>query len=240
MTEAEWETSADPQAMLAFVEGRASGRKLRLVASGCCRLLSNYATDSRRWGVLGVVERHADGLADDQELTAAFLEQELMGAPEIPCAGIAPNDPWRRDVAFRDVARGSPHDAARGLVSLAPEVLATVEAHMTLPGGDEHYRLIYLEERKRRDAEVARLLRCVFGNPYRPAVADPAWLAHADGLVAKVTESIYQRRAFDELSLLADALEDSGCTDEQLLRHCRGPGPHARGCFVVDLVTGRK
>ena len=95
------------------------------------------------------------------------------------------------------------------------------------------------EQAERKRQAHAALLRCLFGNPFRPVVVDPAWLAHADGVVAKVAESNYQRRAFDELPLLADALTDCGCVDEQMLSHCRGPGPHARGCFVVDALTGR-
>jgi hypothetical protein len=61
-----------------------------------------------------------------------------------------------------------------------------------------------------------------------------------DGAVVKLAESIYTERAFDRLPILADALEDAGCTDAAVLDHCRGPGPHVRGCWVVDLVLGKE
>jgi hypothetical protein len=58
-------------------------------------------------------------------------------------------------------------------------------------------------------------------------------------VAGKVGESIYADRAFDRLPILADALEEAGCTDADILAHCRGPGPHARGCWVVDLILGK-
>jgi hypothetical protein len=42
----------------------------------------------------------------------------------------------------------------------------------------------------------------------------------------------------DRLAVLADALEDAGCADPDLLAHLRGPGPHVRGCWALDLVLG--
>mgnify|MGYP000107719138 CR=1 FL=1 len=39
---------------------------------------------------------------------------------------------------------------------------------------------------------------------------------------------------------LVDALQEAGCEDGELLAHCRGPGPHVRGCWVVDLVLGKE
>jgi hypothetical protein len=87
---------------------------------------------------------------------------------------------------------------------------------------------------------AAALLRCIVGNPFRPADANPAWLSWAGGFVAEWAQAIYEERSFAELPALADALADAGCTDAAILEHCRGPGPHARGCFVVDLLTGRE
>jgi hypothetical protein len=90
-------------------------------------------------------------------------------------------------------------------------------------------------------AEKAGLLRCLVGNPFRPSpVADPAWLAWNGGTVRKLAEAIYDERAFDRLPVLADALEDAGCSDPELLGHLRGPGPHARGCWAVDLILGKE
>ena len=85
----------------------------------------------------------------------------------------------------------------------------------------------------------ARLLRDIVGSPFRLHSIAPAWLAWNDGAIRKMVQAIYDTRAFDRLPLLADALEDAGCTDADLLGHCRGPGPHVRGCWVVDLLLGK-
>ena len=80
------------------------------------------------------------------------------------------------------------------------------------------------------------LLRDIFGNPFRPVVADPAWLTPT---VVAIASAIYEERAFARLPILADALEEAGCTDADLLLHCRTPGEHVRGCWAVDLVLGK-
>ena len=77
------------------------------------------------------------------------------------------------------------------------------------------------------------LLRCIFGNPFRPVVFDPSWLTET---AVTLATGIYADRAFDRLPILADALEEAGCDHPDVLTHCRQPGPHARGCWVVDGV----
>jgi hypothetical protein len=90
-----------------------------------------------------------------------------------------------------------------------------------------------------RTAQCA-LLRDIMGNPFQPVTPNPAWPAWNDRTILRLTEGIYADRAFDRLPILADALEEAGCTDEAILSHCRGPGPHVRGCWVVDLVLGKE
>jgi hypothetical protein len=80
-------------------------------------------------------------------------------------------------------------------------------------------------------------LRDIFGNPFRPVTADPRWLTSTAVALAR---TIYTDRAFDRLPILADALEDMGCDNADVLTHCRGDGPHVRGCWVTDLVLGKK
>jgi hypothetical protein len=84
--------------------------------------------------------------------------------------------------------------------------------------------------------EQVRLLHDITGNPFRPVAVDPAWLTST---VVSLAEGIYAERAFDRLPILADALQDAGCDSADILDHCRGPGPHARGCWVLDLLLGK-
>jgi hypothetical protein len=93
------------------------------------------------------------------------------------------------------------------------------------------------------DAERAAqcpLMRDIFGNPFRLVALNPARLAWNDGTVPKLAQAIYEERAFDRLPVLGDALEEAGCTDADVLSHCRGPGPHVRGCWVIDLLLGKE
>jgi hypothetical protein len=82
------------------------------------------------------------------------------------------------------------------------------------------------------------LLRDVFGNPFRPVSVDPAWLARNAGAVLNVARSVYEGRRFEDLPVLADALEEAGCADPAILAHCRSAGPHVRGCWVVGALLG--
>ena len=84
--------------------------------------------------------------------------------------------------------------------------------------------------------EQANLLRCIVGNPFRPIAFDPAWLTST---VRTLAEGVYYRRASAPLPVLADALQDAGCEQPDILDHLRGPGPHVRGCWVVDLILGK-
>jgi hypothetical protein len=84
------------------------------------------------------------------------------------------------------------------------------------------------------------LLRCIVGNPFRPVTLNPAWLTPN---VRGLAEAAYDERRLpsgelegDRLAVLADALEEEGCTEAALLTHLRGPGPHVRGCFALDLI----
>lgn len=85
-------------------------------------------------------------------------------------------------------------------------------------------------------ANQAELLRDLFGNPFRSVGLEPEWLT---GTVLALARGIYAEPAFDRLPILADALQDAGCDEEELLAHCREPREHARGCWVVDMLLGK-
>ena len=91
--------------------------------------------------------------------------------------------------------------------------------------------------RERVSLEFCNQFRDVAGNPFRPVVADPAWLTPK---VVAIATAIYADRAFDRMLILADALEEAGCTNADVLLHCRSDGPHVRGCWVVDLLLGKE
>jgi hypothetical protein len=89
-------------------------------------------------------------------------------------------------------------------------------------------------------AAQTTVLRELFGNPFRPVAINPTRLLWKGGTVVKLAQAIYEERAFDRLPILADALEDAGCTDPLILDHCRQPGEHVRGCWVVDALLGKE
>jgi hypothetical protein len=79
------------------------------------------------------------------------------------------------------------------------------------------------------------LLRDIIGNPFRPVAFSPEW---GTDTVLALARQIRESRDFSAMPILADALQDAGCDNADILDHCRGPGPHVRGCWVVDLVLG--
>lgn len=101
-----------------------------------------------------------------------------------------------------------------------------------------------LHHRPEKRGEQCRLLHCVFGNPFRPVCLDPSWLSST---VLSLARAAYEERALpsgqldsERLSILADGLEDAGCSAMELLTHLRGPGPHTRGCWAVDVLLGKE
>jgi hypothetical protein len=83
---------------------------------------------------------------------------------------------------------------------------------------------------------MAQLFRDIVSNPFRPVALSPRWQTST---VLDLARLIYDERAFDRLPILADALMDAGCDNDDILAHCRGDGPHVRGCWVVDLILGK-
>jgi hypothetical protein len=248
MTEADWLAATDPAPMLDFLRDRASGRRLRLFACACCRRVLHLMADERSRAAVGEAERHADRTADPARLgrvkAAAAAADRAAGGRARGVPDGAEADGWgawaecsAAYAATRAVAR------ARGAVGeaasqAAEAVQAAAGRAAALAGASRGTatragRAARGEERRAQ----AALLRCVVGNPFRPVAAGPSWLTPT---VLAIAEGIYAEGAFDRLPILADALQDAGCEDPDVLGHCRGPGPHARGCWVVDLVLGKQ
>ena len=204
--------------MLEYIQGRASDRKLRLFACACCRLVWSGLTYGRSRLAVEVAERYADGAAGDADLERAYsTAQEAVNRCRVRVTG-------GRLVNRRGVS------VEEARLSMAAEA-----AHVNRPF--RIGRLRWFE----RDDDVRPtspgLLRDIFGNQFRPETADPRWLTSTAVALAR---TIYEERAFDRLPILADALEDAGCDNADILTHCRGDGPHVRGCWVTDLVLGKK
>jgi hypothetical protein len=270
VNEADWLASDDPGAMLDALSHRShpdlpawrtpSNRKLRLFACGCCRLVWPLLPADGR-AAIGIAERHADGRASAAELQVARDLWALQRAPAVefwrtmsPAAHDAAAAAWW---AF---AHQSPRDAVRAAallrdlcgnpwrpVALTRQwVCADGEAYPRCPNGNRFSADHMVSD------DCRRCLACgaVYGHPWlTPTVLALARAAYEerqqDGLLDP-----------DRLAVLADALEDAGCQSEELLRHLRGwewwnvgtsggirgplRGPHARGCWAIDLVLGKE
>jgi hypothetical protein len=222
MTEAEWLACTDPQPMLGFLEdsGRRSERKLRLFGCACCRRVWQHMNRHTRRAV-EAAERIADSAARQWERlwykVTTWPEGVWTDGGTAGCTS-SPYGP-ARFAANALVSRRCDHqdafDAVLGAVFL----------------GDAEW------------SGQAHLLCDIFGNPFRPVTVSPAWQTPQ---VVSLAQAAYDQRELPtgrldpaRLAVLADALEEAGCTDGDLLGHLRGPGPHLRGCWAVDLILGK-
>jgi hypothetical protein len=215
MTEAEWNACTDPGPMLQFLRGRVSRRKLRLFAVACCRRIWHLLADERSRHAVTTSEGHADGLVRRKELAESRSKALATVA-----------DSARTPAAFAATSAARPVVAAAWVALLARNA---VPGGQGLPPGPE----------AEAAAQVA-ILRDLLGNPFRPTPSVPTSLrSWNEDWITNLALGLYCERRFDDLPILADALEGAGCTDAEILGHLRGPGPHVRGCWVVDLILGK-
>jgi hypothetical protein len=92
------------------------------------------------------------------------------------------------------------------------------------------------EVTNQKEALIA-LLRDIFGNPFSPVAFDLSWRTST---VVALAQQMYDSRDFSLMPILGDALQDTGCNSDDILDHCRGDGPHVRGCWVIDLVLAKE
>jgi len=225
MTEAEWLVAVNAQKMIAALSGKGSERLWRLFAVACCRRFEHRMRNPRSRRALDVAEQFADGLATVQELKAAHANAE-QAAHEAFCDAhmdeVRANFQW--DAGYE--AMWAAKEAADAAVQCVAEELVTSTGGQT----------VVIAER----LQFPDMLREVFGNPFRWTLINPNWIAWNDGAVRKIAQATYDERAFDRMPILADALEDAGCGNADILRHCREPGEHVRGCWVIDLLLGKE
>jgi hypothetical protein len=228
MTETEWLTCQDPTLMLEFLQegGKATERKLRLFAVARCRLVWHLLADERSRAAVEVAEQFADGLLTRQEADAAFTE-----ACAASLEALRSPDKWSETV-LRFRRQRDPDKLRRAAFIAAFAVgngVGAVESHIR--GGE-----VKLVDGLTR----SRLLRDVFGIPFRTFPIDPLWLTWNGSTVAKLAQAIYDERRFTDLPILADALEEAGCDNADILAHRRSGGEHVRGCWVVDALLGKE
>jgi hypothetical protein len=229
MTNEQWLACTDPWPMLEFLRGRANDRKLRLFAVACCRRAWRLLTDPRHRGTVEAAERFADGLLSEAEFDATFQPVIALWVdlPDARKGAWEPSHYMTGATRHLDSGGGSPYAAsyaARGLACLAgPEESPEWSAACRAEG-----------------AVQSELVRDLFGDPSRPFQFEPDWLAGAGRLAVERARAIYRAGNFESLRLLAGVLEQAGCRDRAVLEHCRGAGPHARGCWVVDALLGRE
>jgi hypothetical protein len=165
-------------------------------------------------------ELFADGLVSEQALDIMSNQANEIYEAEMASRGPGENESATEDLAYAAwLCSGSSLGPGRLLT-----VLSTVEEWgLGVPGSER--------------AAQAAILRDISGNPFRPSAFSPEW--RTSTAVALAAE-MYEARDFFAMPILADALQDAGCDNADILTHCRGPGPHVRGCWVVDLVLGKE
>jgi hypothetical protein len=214
MTETEWRDSADPDAMLSSLIGQASDRKLRLYGVACARRVRTLLTDPRSHEAIEAAERAADGQASQSGL--GFAHQAADEAADCSHGGPA--------LVAYDVTDANASYSAAVTSKRAAGVCADAA------GSDEAANV-------ETEAQIL-LLRDIFGNPFRPVTFDPEWRTTT---ALALAQGIYDERAFDRLPILADALQDAGCDNDDILAHLRDTAtPHVRGCWALDLVLGKE
>ncbi len=246
VTEAEWLAATLPGPLLEHVwqhrrraRHRGCRRQLRLFACACCRRAWHLLPERRLVRTLQTCERYADGLADEAERSAARAEayDAANQAGALPMSMAAYAVWYAAGANALSAACGAQSYAANALMHEARAAAGT--GHFTVP---ESRALAG----RAIGAEWGRhclLARDIFGNPFRPVAVGPACLTPQ---VAALARAAYVQRELPagsldgtRLAVLADALEEAGCTEEALLGHLRGPGPHVRGCWAVDLLLGK-
>jgi hypothetical protein len=245
MTETEWLECDYPNPMLTYLGDRFGDRKCRLFSCACCWRLWELLNDGRSRLAIEVAERFADGRVSWDELLVHAQEAQQVSREE---------PEWVRDVegAHCDNPGLAAALAVANAVSLELDMIsaggvgghcawsAALSARSAIEASAVQCTGTTMAGDAASEAEArwqAELLRCLFGNPFRSVDFDPAWCS---SVVASLGQAIYEDRRFDRLPILADALEDAGCNDRSLLDHLRGPGPHARGCFVLDLLLDKQ
>ena len=210
----DWAACTQVDLMLKGLDPKKHRRKWVLFNCACCRRVWDQMSEDCR-PYVEAAERYALGTGLKKDLGP------LRGPVNVVVAKfpyLSDQRPWHAAVAASTVTNTTRYcawNAARAV--------------------DEAGRVAYRRERHAQ----ADLLREVIGNPFRPVAVEPAWLTWNGGAVPKMAQAVLAEARFSDLPILADALQEAGCEEAELLGHLRGPGPHVRGCWALDLCLGK-
>lgn len=238
MTEIDWQTTTTgAYDLLRYIRTRTTSRKLQLLMCAACRLIVEHLPAERTLPILIGLEQYAEGevpLETFRQVTTAAqrLERETDGDD--------PSTPKYLAIKALRAAVSSPLDVA------LHRVIENVESVAGRDAGEGLGRAA----RGKRHGEICDLFREIIGNPFAPRTAVPTWMQPTErstpGWLIRVSETarriavaIHRDQAYDRFPILADALEEEGCTDDELLLHLRLPGSHVRGCWALDLVLSK-
>ncbi|HEY1066696.1 MAG TPA: hypothetical protein VGE52_11325 [Pirellulales bacterium] len=244
MTEAEWLASADPWEMLAFLGNAGQSLHRRFLSpTALTRALGRFAIagarrlepsqlDPRSRRLIDVFEQFLDGRVPHAEVliarAAAYQAADEL-ARQRPQSASA--------VAYARAAHALPHTLGKQPFARARYVLDELRRAFARARGDAAQAALPGEiseaSKRRSDEALADDLRDAIGNPFRRTAFDPAWRSPEAVRIAEAIRSSGDRAL---LPILADALEEAGCDDAETLAHCRGPGPHIRGCWAIEAI----
>lgn len=250
MTEQEWFDYKHVMYLLGVVQDRCGERKLRLFALACCRRVEHLMPDDRSRQALQFLEQWVDGSprvrpprgrpAAENNARAATEEAE-----EVADATIDPADylarlaerkaAWAAHYAILTRARYATNQAAgSACMAMAYSLCEVPPSRISNPPD-------LSQKMDEEQAVQVKLLHDIVGNPFHPPTVDPAWLTWNDGTIPKLAQAMYENRSFtpEQMGILGDALEEAGCTDFDILHHCRQPEGHVLGCWVVDAMRGK-
>ena len=227
MSEAEWLACTDTRLMENAVRDKGSERQWCLFACACCRLVW-HLLPAPCYRLVEAVEQYAD-----KETTPSDLAKLFEGYyPDQVAMSTAPGGNQAAEAVgylgwrWRWGTKGTDWQ------------VWYISCRVSRSAAESLAKSVAWQKARQLEGEF---LHDIFGpEVFRPLALDLALAAWNGDRIATLAQSIYDERAFDGLPILADALEEAGCTDQDILNHCRGPGPHVRGCWVVDLILSKR
>jgi hypothetical protein len=266
MTEAEWMNGWDYGRMFRVIHRRFTTRQARLFMVACCRLNAAAFFDPRIQSALEAAEKCADDPVIEAlatRISAEFWKSPHSQHSQTPAEKAAARSIYGAQELLDAVWAGSRYTDTRQAIAHAVYLSLRSHPQEVFTGGagnaawycaraidsaDSLLRGLKPLDDDDEEPEsetdirkaIASLLRDIVGNPFRPVALNCSWLGWNDGTVPRIAQGIYDERAFERMPILADALEDAGCDNPDILDHCRNAGPHVRGCWVVDAVLEKE